>query len=355
VPLSILSVAYPFAPVASDTAGGAEQILSQLDRALVELGHRSTVIAMQGSRTAGRLLPIAAPVGLIDDSARARGHDAVRHAIAQGTLHEQPDLIHVHGIDFAKYLPTQNVPVLVTLHMPLELYARGALQPTREGVWFVPVSSSQARAASSGITLLPPIENGVEIPPSLRRARRRYLLALGRICPEKNYTAALDAARLSGFPLLLAGQVYPYREHVSYFESEIKPRLDTERRWIGLVSGARKQRLLGAARCLLVPSQIAETSSLVAMEALAAGTPVIAYRSGALPEVVEHGRTGFIVEDISEMAQAIRAVGEIDPEACRAAARERFPLSRMITKYLTLYEQLAVGRSPPTSSAPSGF
>jgi glycosyltransferase involved in cell wall biosynthesis len=340
VPLSILSVAYPFAPVTSATVGGAEQILFQLDRALVESGHRSTVIAMQGSRTEGRLLAIAAPVGLIDDSARARVHSDVRQAIEHCIEHERPDLIHAHGMDFAGYLPAQKVPVLVTLHMPLDLYTAGALQPARAGVWLVPVSRSQARTVAPGITLLPPIENGVETPPPARQARRRYLLAMGRICPEKNYTSALDAARLAGLPLLLAGQVYPYREHVNYFETEIKPRLDTERRWIGSVSGALKQQLLGAARCLLVPSQIAETSSLVAMEALAAGTPVIAYRSGALPDVIEHGRTGFIVEDISSMVEAIRTVHEIDPEACRHAARERFPLSRMITKYLALYEQL---------------
>ena len=103
----------------------------------------------------------------------------------------------------------------------------------------------------------------------------------------------------------------------------------------------RKQKLLGRAKCVLIPSRAPETSSLVAMEALAAGTPVIAYGSGALPDIVEHGRTGFIVRDSGEMALAIKAVNDLDPRACHAAARERFPLEKMTNAYLARYEELA--------------
>ncbi len=106
-------------------------------------------------------------------------------------------------------------------------------------------------------------------------------------------------------------------------------------------SGARKKRLLAQARCVLVPSKVAETSSLVAMEAIAAGTPVIAYRNGALPEIVEDGRTGWIVDGIDAMAAAIGATDRIDPEACRQRARERFALERMTGAYLARYAELA--------------
>ena len=101
-------------------------------------------------------------------------------------------------------------------------------------------------------------------------------------------------------------------------------------RHLGPVGFARKRRLLSAARCLLVPSMAPETSSLVAMEALACGTPVIAYRAGALAEIVEHGRTGFLVESTEAMADAIGRAGTIDPETCRRAARARFPLARTV-------------------------
>jgi glycosyltransferase involved in cell wall biosynthesis len=151
----------------------------------------------------------------------------------------------------------------------------------------------------------------------------------------------MDAAAQAGLPLLLGGMVYPYREHEAYFRREIAPRLDGQRlRFLGPVGFARKRRLLAAARCLLAPSLAPETSSLVTMESLACGTPVIAFRSGALPEIVDHGKTGFLVNNVQEMAEAIGRADSIDPEACRRAAVERFSARRMASEYLTLYTQL---------------
>jgi len=347
-PLSILSIAYPFAPVRMDPVGGAEQILARLDRALVDTAHRSTVIAVAGSSVAGRLSAIPAVRGVIDAAQRARIYGAVRTAIREILARDPVDLIHLHSVDFLEYLPPPGVPVLVTLHLPLDRYPGATLRLARAGTWLLPVSASQARACR-GIPLLPPIENGVDLPPSRPHARRGYALALGRVCPEKNFADALDAAHRADCPLLLAGHVYPYPEHLRYFDSEIAPRLDRSHRWVGSIAGARKRRLLAGARCVLIPSRIAETSSLVAMEALAAGVPVIAYPAGALPDIVEHGRTGFIAGDITSMAHAIRAVGRIDPGDCRRAARERFSAERMVGEYLTLYERLS--RSNPSRGA----
>lgn len=342
-PLSVLSIAYPFAPARMDAIGGAEQILAQLDRALAAAGHRSTVIAVDGSNVAGHLVAIPAVTGIIDSAARARAYSNVRMAVSAVLARERIDLIHLHGLDFTEYLPAPGVPVLVTLHLPLSLYPAAALRPARTDTWLVPVSASQARDGP-GLPLLPAIENGVDLPPCRPHAHRGYALALGRVCPEKNFADALDAARSAGCPLLLAGGVYDYPEHLSYFATEIAPRLDRTHRWIGWIAGARKRRLLAAARCVLIPSRIAETSSLVAMEALAAGVPVIAYPAGALPEIVEHGRTGFMAEDVASMADALRDAGRIDPENCRRAARERFCAQRMIEEYFGLYDRLAAGR-----------
>jgi glycosyltransferase involved in cell wall biosynthesis len=171
--------------------------------------------------------------------------------------------------------------------------------------------------------------------------KRCYALALGRICPEKGYHLALDAAAAARIPLVLAGELFRYRAHEDYFETELKPRLDgRNRRFIGPVALERKRRLLAGARCLLVPSLVSETSSLVSMEAMACGTPVIAFPSGALSEIVEHGRTGYLVNDVHEMAEAIRAVGAIDPEECRRVARERFSSRSMLARYFEVYEKL---------------
>jgi len=121
----------------------------------------------------------------------------------------------------------------------------------------------------------------------------------------------------------------------------IRPRLDRCRRFIGPVGLARKRRLLAMARCVLVPSLASETSSLVAREALASGTPVIAFARGALTETIESGRNGFLVQDEAEMATAIGRISEINPEACRRTARQRLSLQRMTQSYLSAYQTLS--------------
>jgi glycosyltransferase involved in cell wall biosynthesis len=339
--LTILSVAYPLAPVSPDAVGGAEQILSALDRALVEAGHRSLVIAAADSRVAGELLPVPAEPGPLDEAARRRAHERHRDAIAAGLSTGEVDVVHLHGIDFAAYLPERG-PTLVSLHLPLDWYPPEALQPGRPDLWLHPVSAAQALTAPAGAKLRRAIPNGVDIERlAQRHARRGFALLLSRICPEKGVHLALDATTQADLPLLIGGQVYPYVDHARYFEAEVQPRLDRHRRFLGPLGFARKRRFLNAARCLVIPSLAQETSSLVAMEALACGTPVVAFPNGALSELVEHGRTGFLVHDIEEMADAMQRAGELSPEPCRAAARQWFSLDRMVRGYFAAYEELA--------------
>jgi hypothetical protein len=338
--LTVVSVAFPFATVSADPVGGAEQVLAQIDRALVAAGERSIVIAPERSRLTGELRAIPAVAEEIDDTVRSRIHAEVRARLRDSLRRDRPDVVHFHGIDFAAYLPPPGPPVLATLHLPLDWYPASTLAPTRPGTWLHPVSAHQARGAPPGALLQMPIDNGVELTVVAAR-RRSFALALGRICPEKGVDDAIEAARRADVPLLIAGTVFPYREHQRYFRSCVLPRLDRARRWIGPVSGQQKKRLLAQARCVLVPSKAPETSSLVAMEAIAAGTPVIAYRSGALPEIVEDGRTGFIVDGVDAMAAAIAKVERIDAQECRRCARDRFSLERMTRAYLDRYRELA--------------
>jgi glycosyltransferase involved in cell wall biosynthesis len=347
--LAILSVAYPLAPVGPDSAGGAEQILHRLDAALVAAGHRSTVVAQAGSRVAGRLVPLPCLVqGL--ERAQERGAAAVRRAVGRVLEHEHVDLVHLHGVDFDRYLPPPGPPVLATLHLPLAWYRHRALFPTRPDTWLNGVSPAQMATGPRSPAMLAPIANGVDTEAlTLACRKRRYVAAIGRICPEKGFHLAIEAAKRAGIPLLLAGRVFDYAAHSAYHAAEILPRLDAARRFLGPVGFLAKRRLMGAARAVLVPSLCAETTSLVALEALACGTAVIAFPNGALPDVVEHGRTGFIVRDVAEMAAAIEAAGDIDPEACRRAARERFALRAMLELYLELYARLAASASPQTA------
>jgi len=344
--MHVLSVAFPFAPASVDAVGGAEQVLAALDLALVRAGHRSTVIACAGSRVAGALVEVPLWPEPIDDAVRAATHAAVRQAIAQTARDHRVDLIHLHGIDFAAYLPPPGLPVLATLHLPPSWYAAAALSPARANTWLHGVSTSQHRTlrtlAPYARTLLPPIGNAVPVAAlgASRHRRHGFALMLGRVCPEKGQHLALRAAHAAGIGLLIGGQVFPYEAHRRYFDEQVTPLLDRHRRFLGPLGFDRKRRLLTAAKCLLVPSLAAETSSLVAMEALACGTPVVAFAAGALPEVVADGRTGFVVHDVAEMVAAIGRVGEIRPQACRAAAQARFDLPRMTEAYLSRYRSL---------------
>jgi glycosyltransferase involved in cell wall biosynthesis len=346
--LTVLSVAYPFAPVGPDAVGGAEQVLSMIDEALVAAGHRSIVLACAGSSCAGELAVVGQPEGTIDDDVRQRVHATLRRTIDRIVRERQVDVVHVHGVDFCEYMPTSSVPLLATLHLPLASYARRALEPTRRRTWLCGVSASQMRSAPKALRHVPIVGGGVRLDrfAPLARARRRYALCMGRICPEKGFDLALQAAQRAGVPLLLAGRAFPYESHLRYFREEIAPRLRAGCRFIGPVGPLRKRWLLARARCLLVPSRVAETGSLVAMEALACGTPPIAFPVGALPEVIEHGRTGFLVEDVDAMARSIREAHTLEPRACRAAAEQRFSSTAMAARYLQIYAALA--RARPT-------
>jgi len=346
VGLTILNVAYPFAPVGPDATGGAEQVLTHIDQALTAAGHRSLVIACEGSSTAGTLLPVPRTPGLLDDPAMAAARARHRQAIATAFERWPIDVVHLHGVDFHTYLPAPGVPVLATLHLPVEFYAPEALHSRRADTWLHCVSQSQHASCQPNPHLLATIENGVpERFLNSRHAKCGFALMLARMCPEKGVHLAIEAAKRAGISLLIAGEVYPYEAHQHYFRAEIEPRLDQRRRFIGPVGLARKGRLLAAARCLLAPSLVRETSCLAVREALASGTPAVAFARGALADTIEHGRTGFLVHDEVEMAQAIARIDEISPDVCRSTARARFSMERMIQQYIATYEALSQSRS----------
>lgn len=344
---TVLSVAYPLTPVGPNAVGGSEQILTQMDAALVRAGHRSMVVACEGSQTAGELIATPKWDGDLTDGIRRWGQTQHRIAIEQVLRRNPVDLIHMHSLDWHAYLPAAGIPLLATLHLPPHWYPESALCLRRARTYVNCVSRSQRAVCQTSHMPMFVVENGVPVDRlESHLHKRNYALALGRICPEKGLHFALEAAKRVEMPILLGGEVFRYEAHVKYFEEEIAPRLDSRRKFLGPIGLVRKRRLLTGARCLLVPSCVAETSSLVSMESLACGTPVIAFASGALPEVVEHGRTGFIVRNVDEMTAALRRIGEIDPQECRRVARERFSSDRMTRDYMNLYEHLLTAQDP---------
>jgi glycosyltransferase involved in cell wall biosynthesis len=343
--LTVLNVAFPLAQVGPDAVGGAEQVLTWLDAALMAAGHQSIVVAPEGSQILGELWKIPSTGDrIIDENVRCAMQEAQRATMRKVLKSRPVDVVHMHGIDFSGCLPEPGVPVVATLHLPLDWYPDEIFHLPRANTYLYCVSRTQQQSLPRGASPLPVIENGVPIQALSTRVRKReFATALGRICPEKGFHVALDAARRAGISLLLAGKLFRHPSHEDYFNNEIMPRLDGRRRFIGALGLAEKRRLLTSARCLIVPSFVSETSSLVSMEALACGTPVIAFRRGALADIVEHGKTGFLVNDESEMAEAILAAADLDPEVCRNRARERFSLARMSAAYFEVYRRLARG------------
>ncbi len=340
--LTVLSVAYPLAPMGPDAAGGSEQILSLLDRTLARAGHHSIVVACEGSITEGTLVETPRPRGTLTPGVHSLAQRRHLEAIGRALQRWPVDLVHMHGLDFHQYLPPAGPPVLVTLHLPPDWYPPGVFELKRPQTFLHCVSETQQRGCPPHAKMLPVIENGVPVD-RLKSGipKERYALALGRICPEKGFHIALDAATRARIPAVVAGELFSYKAHKQYYREQIAPRLNGNgHRFVGPVGFTEKRRLLSAARCLLVPSLVPETSSLVTMEALACGTPVIAFPSGALAEIIRDGKTGFLVRDEIEMAKAIERVDEIDPVACRRAAQERFSADRMVQTYIDLYHRI---------------
>lgn len=343
--LTILSVAYKLAPVGPDSVGGSEQVLTAIDAALVKAGHRSIVVAMEGSRSAGELFTYDGPPPgkTIEESVIMRQRQRVQEEIDRVLTANSVDVVHMHGLDFHEYLVPPGPALLATLHLPPHWYPIDAFETVRPHTWLNCVSHNEASRTWPGPRMLPPIPNGVPVQSlaAARVSKRDYALMLTRVCPEKGLHLALQAARAAGMTLLIGGELFPYASHRSYFETEVQPLLGDHWRYLGPLGFERKRRLLAGARCLLVPSLVPETSSLVAMEAASCGTPVIAFRNGALPEVVEDGRTGFVVDDVKGMTEALCRIGEIDPEECRRVAHERFSMEQMTEAYIARYADLA--------------
>src|SRR5205814_262430 len=221
--LTILSVAYPLAPVGPDAVGGAEQILTYLDSALVCAGHQSIVIACEGSKTCGTLFPIRISGSSLAETLEST--DEQQRLAIKRILHEYAvDVVHMHGLNFLKYMPTEDVPVVATLHLPPSYYPPEAFHLTRPKTFLHCVSWSQRRSCPQDTQLLPDIENGVPSNGRRTHAKRKFCLALGRICPEKGFHLAIAAAELARMPLLLGGQIFNFPTHQEYFYNQVSPR-----------------------------------------------------------------------------------------------------------------------------------
>ena len=352
---SILYVAYPLLLVTDESCGGAEQMLGVVERSMFGRGWSTTLAAAAGSRAAGRLLSTGAPAMAADRlEEREREQDGRLIALLEDASGDF-ELVHDMSGNFWRHAGCTDLPVLSTLHLPRDFYPPKLFEDVPPNVFFNCVSESQAGSFADLANRLGVIQNGIELERyPLMTAKQDFLLCLGRICEEKGTHIALDVAEQAGLPIIIAGQVYPFSYHQEYFRREIEPRIWRSRgraRLLDRLTTSQKIYLLRHARGLLLPTSAEETSSLVSMEAMACGTPVIAFRRGAVPEIVEQGVTGILVDDEQEMREAVRRLREIDPRDCRRRVEEHYTAARMAEEYEALYSRLLVGQRLPASRA----
>ena len=352
--MRILYIAYPLLTVSEESAGGAEQVLWTLEREIARRGVKTTVAASAGSRVAGELFVTGEPCRSLDDyERRNREHqDNVVQFVRCREREGRPfELIHDMSGSFWPRAAEVQAPLLATLHLPRHFYSPGIFANIPPNVRFNCVSQSQAASFADLEALQGVVANGIVLdqfgPARDAHVQANYnrlsgLLWLGRICEEKAPHLALEVAEREGVPITIAGYVYPFSYHQQYFDREVAPRLRrmAKATFMRSPSAETKRRLLREAHAVLITSQVEETSSLVGMEAAASGTPVIAFARGAVPEVIEEGVTGFLVNDVAEAVRALQRLEEIDREMCVRHAGANFSSTTMADGYAALYARM---------------
>ncbi|MGE3703259.1 MAG: glycosyltransferase family 4 protein [Hyphomicrobiaceae bacterium] len=322
--------------------GGTERIVAYLSDALVELGHDVTLFASADSRTAAHLIAVREKAIRLDGCALKSDlaahlsmlHEVRRRADEFDVLHFHTDLLHFPLFE------DHAAHTLTTVHGRLdikdleEVYHRWPQYP------LVSISDAQ-RTPLRQANWLATVPHG--LPDNLLQYSPkpgRYLAFLGRIAPEKRPDRAVRIAQTAGMPLRIAAKIDALDR--AYFEAEIEPLLSTPGvQFIGEINEQQKATFLANAAALLLPIDWPEPFGLVIIEAMACGTPVIAWAHGSVPELIDHGQTGFIVSSETEAASAVARLAEIDRHQVRRTFEQRFGATTMARNYRELYGCLA--------------
>jgi glycosyltransferase involved in cell wall biosynthesis len=322
--------------------GGTERVVSYLTEELVRLGHDVTLFASGDSQTGARLVACAPRALRLDPRVRdALPHHLLmiervrRHAHEFDVLH-----FHVEHVHLPLFRPLARKSV-TTLHGRLDLPDLPALYREFDDMPLVSISDAQRRPLSYA-TWVGTVYHGLPEPvcPFNPVPRGQYLAFLGRISPEKGVERAIEIARRAARPLRIAAKIDPAEE--GYWRSRVAPLLSGPLvDFLGEVTEEDKPAFLGNAVALLFPIDWPEPFGLAMIEAMSCGTPVIAWPHGSVPEIVEHGVTGFIVDSIEEAVAAVHEAPRLDRAQVRRRFEERFSAARMARDYLSVYRSLA--------------
>jgi len=337
-------LAPPWIEVPPPGYGGMEAVVALLCEALVGRGHQVTLFAAPGSQSSARVYPLLedAHPDEIGSSLHESDHvagawDQVDVAAARGlpfdVLHDQS------GFTALAMADRVAVPVVHTAHGPFDRDTAPFYRRHGHKALLVALSRTQAQSAPAGVRIAGVVPNPIRVDRwPLHTEKQDYLLWIGRMDPVKGAHRAIEAARQAGRTLVLAGPVQTGQEH--YFREHVEPHIDGRRvRYVGEVAGAAKQQLYAGAAALLMPIRWCEPFGMVMIEALACGTPVIAFPEGAAAEIVIDGENGTLVADEAEMARAIGELGAIDPLRCRSSVARRYDVSVSAAGYERFYRK----------------
>jgi glycosyltransferase involved in cell wall biosynthesis len=358
--VKIAQVAPLYESVPPRLYGGTERVVSYLTEELVRLGHQVTLFASGDSRTSAELVPVCREALRLDGDCRDQmAHHIRLLELVFRQLHRF-DLVHFH-IDYLHFPLSRRHTFahVTTLHGRLDMPDLRPLYREFADIPLVSISDAQRRPLP-GANWQATVYHGLPLDSfTFRPQAGKDLVFLGRISPEKGVEAAIEIALRSGRHLKIAAKVD--RADRDYYEEKIKPLLrkaGSRVEFIGEVGGADKDRFLGEAYALLFPINWPEPFGLVMIEAMACGTPIIAFRNGSVPEVMTDGVTGFVVADVEQAVAAVERVANLCRAGCRRVFEERFSAGRMAGDYLAVYHRLVRARGhkgKPAGVPPARF
>jgi glycosyltransferase involved in cell wall biosynthesis len=339
--LRIGIIAPPWVAVPPPVYGGTEAVIDQLARGLVRAGHRVRLFT-----TGDSTCPVARSwlyAGALGTNASS---DAELPHVARAYQElADVDIVHDHTLTGPVWASDLRLgmPIVTTNHGPFHPQAIKHFGDLASEVAVVAISYHQRRTAPS-VPVAAVIHHGVD--PArfpMGRGDGGYLLFLGRMSPDKGVHRAIAIARAAGKRLLIAAKMWEPAER-AYFAEQVEPLLGEDIVYLGEVGGARKLDLLARAEALLNPIRWPEPFGMVMIEAMACGTPVLAFGEGAAPEIVEHGRSGFLCADEVDMVARVAQVGSLDRAACRDRVVRSFSAERFVNNHVALYRRVLAGR-----------
>ncbi len=320
--------------------GGTERVVSFITEELVRQGHEVTLFASGDSTTKAHLVPMCPEALRL--SKVVMNYDAPMIAMLEQAFNPSGefDLIHSH-LEFLPFplAKRSRTPVLTTLHARLDLPELLPVFRKFAGLPLVSISDAQ-REPIPWANWQATIHHGLpQDLYTLHADQGKYLVFLGRVAPEKGLDQAIEIAKRVDMPLRIGAKIDP--SNAEYYREVIEPLLDHPLiEFVGEVTDLEKDDFLGDAYAMLAPYDWPEPFGLVFIESLACGTPVIAYRRGSVPEIIDHGVTGFVCDTMEDMTQSVRHVSLLNRAHCRQSFDARFSVERMVRDYVRVYERI---------------